>query len=1027
MHRLLRSLPLVVCMTFGLLAGSALPQHIAPTPHLPPQEEATHFRLPPGFVAQLVAAEPKIKKPINLAFDARGRLWVTCSEEYPYPAMAGREPRDQIVILSDFAPTGEARRVEVFANKLNIPIGLVPLPDARSALAFSIPAIWELRDTDNTGTADSRQLRYSQFGYNDTHGMVNALREGFDGWIYACHGFANQSTVKGSDQREHRMHSGNTFRFKRDGSHVQGYTYGQVNPFGMTFDPLGFLYTADCHSKPITQLIPGAYYSSFGRPHDGLGYGPHATPHDHGSTALCGLAYYDADHYPPAYRGRLFLGNVVTNRINTDLLHWDGATPHAREQPDFLVSRDPWFRPVDIQLGPDGALYVADFYNRIIGHYEVPLDHAGRDRTSGRIWRIVYRGIDGNAPAPSMPRVDWTTANPAELVADLAHANLTVRLIATQQLVHRGKDVVPAVRPALRGASAQGRAHAAWVLERLGVLTDAELTQLLADPQLLVRVHALRILAHRERLRDDQRATVYRLLRQDEPIVRRVAAEVLYRAPDPAHLRPLLDARHATPAQDTHRLHMIRIALREQLRQPEAWDTLTQNAAGEVPTLTQDASGDAPKLTLTQADSAALADVAVGVPSEQSARFLLQHLTKFGDTPENATRYAKHIARYGTDDHTTTLLAWVRDYQAASLPTQLQLTSAMLKGRQERGATPSEPLTTHIAAVVGKCLRAGDAGLLQPSIELVGALRLRQYQSELVRLADDRNNPENLRFAAIAAHTAIDRDATVSILARLLHDPTQPQPLRLRAAASLGTFNTPAARAELAKALVNAPASTATTLAMHLASSREGAEQLLRLMQTGKTSARLLQDRTLSVRLTESKLPGVAEQIRKLTDGLPTADQAMQALMETRRKQFDQAKADPAHGAKVFAQHCAICHQLGGQGAKIGPQLDGIGNRGVERLLEDILDPSRNVDEAFRTTQLVLKSGRTLSGLVVREEGATLTLADAQGKEIAIAQVDVEERLVSPLSPMPANFAQQVSEGDFRDLLAYLLMQRTGR
>jgi putative heme-binding domain-containing protein len=133
---------------------------------------------------------------------------------------------------------------------------------------------------------------------------------------------------------------------------------------------------------------------------------------------------------------------------------------------------------------------------------------------------------------------------------------------------------------------------------------------------------------------------------------------------------------------------------------------------------------------------------------------------------------------------------------------------------------------------------------------------------------------------------------------------------------------------------------------------------------------------------------------------------------------------EPDSGAKVFETHCAACHQLGGKGARIGPQLDGIAARGVDRLLEDVLDPSRNVDLAFRLTTLALRDGRLVSGLFVKEEGAVLVLADAQGKELRVPAESVEERAVAPLSPMPANFAEQIPEADFYRLIAFLLSQR---
>ena len=105
--------------------------------------------------------------------------------------------------------------------------------------------------------------------------------------------------------------------------------------------------------------------------------------HSHNSTAIGGIAYYDDDQWPAEFRDNIFVGNVMTSRVNRDVLRFAGSSPSAKELPDFLTSDDPWFRPVDLQFGPDGALYVADFYNRIIGHYEVPLTHPGRDRERG--------------------------------------------------------------------------------------------------------------------------------------------------------------------------------------------------------------------------------------------------------------------------------------------------------------------------------------------------------------------------------------------------------------------------------------------------------------------------------------------------------------------------------------------------------------------------------------------------------------------------------------------------------------------
>ena len=214
-----------------------------------------------------------------------------------------------------------------------------------------------------------------------------------------------------------------------------------------------------------------------------------------------------------------------------------------------------------------------------------------------------------------------------------------------------------------------------------------------------------------------------------------------------------------------------------------------------------------------------------------------------------------------------------------------------------------------------------------------------------------------------------------------------------------------------------------TTIAAGLAGTREGARALLDAVAAGKASARLLQDRAVELRLVVTEIPGVKERIDALRSGLPPADVRLNQLLEARRTGYAASGHDPAAGAKAFETHCAACHQIGGKGAKVGPQLDGVGVRGLERLLEDILDPNRNVDQAFRTTQLALKDGQLVSGLLLREEGAVLVLADAQGKEIRVPAESVEERKVSNASPMPANLAEGIAEPEFYQLLTYLLEQ----
>jgi putative heme-binding domain-containing protein len=213
-------------------------------------------------------------------------------------------------------------------------------------------------------------------------------------------------------------------------------------------------------------------------------------------------------------------------------------------------------------------------------------------------------------------------------------------------------------------------------------------------------------------------------------------------------------------------------------------------------------------------------------------------------------------------------------------------------------------------------------------------------------------------------------------------------------------------------------------IATSLAGSRDGAERLFAAVANGEASPRLLQEQVVLERLRATRVRDLEQRVKELTSGLPSPEARLQELIIARARGFPKAKPEVKAGKKAFATHCAACHQIGGEGGKVGPNLDGIGNRGLDRLLEDILDPNRNVDAAFRATTLDLADGRSLTGLLLREEGAVYILADAEGKEQRIPKDDVEKKTVTAMSPMPVNVAEKIPEDEFYHLLAYLLELR---
>ena len=1000
-------LVIAACFIFSLTSPHLRAQDlVASTEPLTAEEQQTKFHLPPGFEIQLVAAEPEIRKPINLNFDAAGRLYATQSEEYPFPADGSSNARDVVKVFAGLDASGRAKEVTTFADGLNIPIGVLPVHGG--ALVYSIPAIRFAPDADGDGKADELRELYREFGFRDTHGMASSFTRWVDGWVYACHGFANDSEVRGADGHAIQMNSGNTFRMRRDGSHVEQFTWGQVNPFGLAFDPLGNVYSSDCHTLPVYMLLRGARYPSFGKPHDGLGYGPEMISHNHGSTGIAGVVYYTADQFPDEYSDTIFIGNPVTGRINHDKLEAHGSTYRALEQPDFLRCDDPWFRPVDIKLGPDGALYVADFYNRIIGHYEVPLTHPGRDRERGRIWRIVYKG--DSAVAAKTPRAtDLKTASIDDLIAALADANLVIRTMAVDELVERcGNECIGAIREAVTSSDkAATRAFGLWVLERLGKLEDGLIARLASDPDRLVRVHVIKALAERRSWSTDgakPAELVRAALKDTDAFVRRAAADALARHPAQENVRPLLQLWSETPADDTHLIHVARMSLRDQLLMPGVYKQLARLTAANP------------------ADRARLADVSLGVPNSSAALWLLDYLSS--DEVHGAfAPLLQHAARHAPREQLPAVYSYALGRQKSPREEQIQVLQTLQQSLEQRGVALPDEMRRWAVQLSTELVRDAQEPAVRSGIELARQLRLHEVHQELVTAASRDARHAAVRGLAMDAAVSVNAAASVESLTNILREDPAIE-LRQKAASLLGGINTDESRSALMSQMALVPERLAVEIATALAAAPTGGEVLMKAAGEGKVSPRLLLEKTVRERLVATKLPNIEQRINALTADLPPIDDRLSNLIVERKRGYASAQADAERGRQVFTKTCAACHRLGSEGNKIGPELDGVGIRGLERLLEDVLDPNRNVDQAFRTTQILTNDGRVITGLLLREEGETLVLSDNQGKEVRIAKGDIDEQRVSNLSPMPANVADLVPEEGFYDLVAFLLSQK---
>jgi putative membrane-bound dehydrogenase-like protein len=965
---------------------------------LSPEESQKHLALPAGFEARLFVAEPQISKPITMAWDHLGRLHVAETLDYPNELQPKGKGRDRISIVEDTDGDGKADKVSLFADNLSIPTSLCYAHGG--LIVAQAPDMLFLKDTDGDGRADERKVLFTGFRTNDTHAGPSNLRYGLDNWIYAIIGYAGFSGEVGGERHTFRQ---GFFRFKPDGSKLEFLRSTNNNSWGVGMSEEGLLFGSTANGCPSVYMpIANRYYESV------RGMAPSVLQNmadsnrffpitenvrqvdwHGGFTAGAGSALYTARTFPKHYWNKTaFVAEPTGHLVATFTLHQDGTDFHSHNAWNLVASDDEWTSPILAEVGPDGQVWVIDWYNFIVQHnptprgyktgkgaaYETPL----RDKTHGRIYRVV--ATDGKPSARPKLAMD----NPSGLIAALGSDNMFWRLHAQRLLVERGKvDVVPDLVRLVEDRAVDaiglgpGATHALWVLHGLNALREGPgrpaAVAALRHPSAGVRRNAALALP-----RDDAVAgqvLAAGLLNDQEPLVRLAA------------LMTIADAPPSGPSA-----RALAQALRDGIARSDRWlpDALTSAAAANDAEFFRAITSSQGGKPLGEKELAIVKSVAEhyarGAPSDSISTLI----GALGDCePKLAEAIVAGLAR-----------GWPRDRKA------------VLDDTAERAF---DRLMTRLpvaskAALVSLAGRLGSKKLDEFSVAIAG---------DLIKAAGDPSRSDTDRITAAGQLTDLrgDVETARSLLAIVTPKASPALGAGLIEAVARGRDRA------VAPALVEAlPAMTPSSRAAALKALLSRAEWTPALVDAIEQGKVRLDDLSLDQKQSLAAHPdtAIAERAKKLLargGGLPDPN---------RQKVIDELApavlkgGDPAKGKVVFEQQCAKCHRHSGAGGRVGPDLTGMAAHPREELLVHIVDPSRSVEGNFVQYTAATVDGRVLNGLLASETRTSIEMVDAEGKAHVLRRDEIEELAASKKSLMPEGFEKQVPTQALTDLLAFL-------
>jgi putative membrane-bound dehydrogenase-like protein len=940
---------------------------------LEPAEALRQIVLPPGYRAELVASEPQIVDPVAIKFDERGRLWVAEMRDYPHPPPPGEKPQSRIKLLEDRDGDGRYETAHVFADELLFANGIQPWRGG--VIATVSGKILFLKDNDGDNRADQQDVWYTGFKEENPQLRVNHPRFALDNHIYAANGLRGGEAHNQRRPQEPPFSLANhDLRFDaRSGSAEAISGNGQ---FGVAFDdygnrflcnnrhPLEHVVLEDWYLKRNKLLaVPAVMWDVAAADNDAHIYPlsvQWATSHLHNGqfTAACGTDFYRGDRLPQL-RGNAFTCEPTGNLVHREILSPLGGTFTAHpgsERREFFATRDTWSRPVSVENGPDGALYIIDMYRAVIEHPQfMPAElknrpdlHLGKDR--GRIWRIVPAEGPQTERAPNLG-----SASIAELVKTLEHPNAWWRETAARLLYERQDRTAIAPLKALARSAAQpyGRVHALWALAGSSALDDDLLLAALTDSHARVREQAVKLAEARLPASPPLARAVIKLAGDRDAKVRFQTALSLGVLEDEDISEPLA-AIALSGADDawTRRAVQTSVGSRPAEVLARIWQKLVEQRS----------------------------------PASKSQLQLVGELATLVGARKQAAEISERLAamtRTSTDDKLERLELSVLDGLARGLRSQRVLLDGFAQQNAKQYPALGRELEawfTRAAEIAGQT--SGDPTLRKEACELLAFAPYAIAGPVLQRLVTGEPS-QALRLLAVSA-LASQRDPAV---AAILLDALSAQ--------------TPAVRGAMLDALLSQTARTKVLLD-RIAAKEIRPNELDTLRANRVLASRDPEIRARAAKLLASALPpDRAQAIAKF--------QASLAL-----------KADARHGKEVFRKNCSTCHRIDDVGVDVGPSIGDARTKTPPQLLVDILQPSKAIDNNFVSYSLVTTEGNSYTGLVMAETPTSITLKMPEGKTLALLRSNIEELRSNGISLMPEGLERTMTLQDMADVISFI-------